>query len=351
MLGTMLDVAIGLVTFFFLISVAVTAAREMIESVVRSRGATLRESLGRLLGADGAAALYTHPLIRGLHDLRSGDGPLEGSSRTPGGLVTRIRARRRLPSYIPNHLFALAAYDIALREGMADGRSATLLDAAIGRTTQASLPDPEHAHSVLEEAYRGAMDRASGRYRRQTQWIVLLVALVVTVGLNADALAIARHLYDTPAARQALAARAAAITSGTDSATRREFAVVRAQIDSLALPIGWPRAVDTGPEVVDEARRRFVGWLVTVLAASLGAPFWFDVLNRFMVVRSTVKPAEKSGEEGSEDRRSVGDGRVASLPRAPTWTPLPLARGAVPATTTRPGPTDAPEGEAHAAPG
>jgi hypothetical protein len=45
-----------------------------------------------------------------------------------------------------------------------------------------------------------------------------------------------------------------------------------------------------------------IGWLITAAAISLGAPFWFDTLNRFMVVRSTVKPKEKSPEEGSKDR-------------------------------------------------
>src|SRR4029079_5265748 len=45
-----------------------------------------------------------------------------------------------------------------------------------------------------------------------------------------------------------------------------------------------------------------LGWLATALAVMLGAPFWFDVLNKFMVIRSTVKPREKSQEEGSEDR-------------------------------------------------
>lgn len=45
------------------------------------------------------------------------------------------------------------------------------------------------------------------------------------------------------------------------------------------------------------------GWLATALAVMLGAPFWFDVLNKFMVIRSTVKSYEKSPPEGSEDRR------------------------------------------------
>ena len=44
----------------------------------------------------------------------------------------------------------------------------------------------------------------------------------------------------------------------------------------------------------------WLGWLLTVLAISLGAPFWFDTLNRLMVIRSTVKPKEKSPEEKSK---------------------------------------------------
>jgi hypothetical protein len=45
----------------------------------------------------------------------------------------------------------------------------------------------------------------------------------------------------------------------------------------------------------------WLGWLLTALAISLGAPFWFDTLNRLMVIRSTVKPHEKSKEQESKD--------------------------------------------------
>jgi hypothetical protein len=40
---------------------------------------------------------------------------------------------------------------------------------------------------------------------------------------------------------------------------------------------------------------------MTGLAVSLGAPFWFDLLNKFIVVRSTVKPTEKSGPEKAKE--------------------------------------------------
>jgi hypothetical protein len=46
---------------------------------------------------------------------------------------------------------------------------------------------------------------------------------------------------------------------------------------------------------------KIIGWLLTALAVSLGAPFWFDLLNKFIVIRSAVKPREKSPEEESKD--------------------------------------------------
>ncbi len=39
------------------------------------------------------------------------------------------------------------------------------------------------------------------------------------------------------------------------------------------------------------------GWVMTAFAVTLGAPFWFDVLSKLMVIRSTMKP----GEKGSTD--------------------------------------------------
>ncbi len=58
--------------------------------------------------------------------------------------------------------------------------------------------------------------------------------------------------------------------------------------------------------VLGQFRLHWLGWLLTAMAISLGAPFWFDLLNRLMVIRSTVKPHEKSREQGSKDE-TIGD--------------------------------------------
>jgi hypothetical protein len=46
---------------------------------------------------------------------------------------------------------------------------------------------------------------------------------------------------------------------------------------------------------------KLIGIFITGLAVSQGAPFWFDLLNKFIVIRSTVKPSEKSKPQPSKD--------------------------------------------------
>ena len=70
-------------------------------------------------------------------------------------------------------------------------------------------------------------------------------------------------------------------------------------------PLGWVGA--TAQNAADPRRipgtaqgwlLKVFGILLTGLAISQGSPFWFDLLNKFIIVRSTVKPAEKKDADG-----------------------------------------------------
>jgi hypothetical protein len=54
---------------------------------------------------------------------------------------------------------------------------------------------------------------------------------------------------------------------------------------------------DLGPRRVGRWRQAFdahtFGWLITILAVSLGAPFWFDTLNRIIAIRSAGRAPEE----------------------------------------------------------
>ncbi len=44
--------------------------------------------------------------------------------------------------------------------------------------------------------------------------------------------------------------------------------------------------------VVEILEEHSLGWILTAVAISMGAPFWFDMLNKVVAVRSSVKPQD-----------------------------------------------------------
>ncbi len=61
-----------------------------------------------------------------------------------------------------------------------------------------------------------------------------------------------------------------------------------------------------------DKKYRFLGWLLTALAISLGAPFWFDLLNRFIALRNAGKKPDddKTTENNSDSPGSMPIKRV-----------------------------------------
>jgi hypothetical protein len=93
------------------------------------------------------------------------------------------------------------------------------------------------------------------------------------------------------------------------------------QVNALKLPIGWDSTNTHG-----NAFARIGGWLLTILALSLGAPFWFDVLNKLARLRGSGVPSapDTSGSvgqsepaSGSHPDRGVAKRRRATRRRPP----------------------------------
>jgi hypothetical protein len=318
--SNILDVAIGLVFVFLFLSLICSALNELLESLLKNRGRDLergiRELLGDREGAGLAKALYMHPLISALYR-----GEYEA-----GG--------KQLPSYIPARNFALALMDVVLpaerprgaavatpaaetsppKVGMVGTGDFALFRDAIGKLAnphvqralmtlvEAAGNDARKTRESIELWYNGAMDRVSGWYKRRVQTIILLLGLSLAAGLNVDSITVVKSLSVDKALRDSLVAATQEYAKKQPSADLPDRPVERVQanlaaIERLGLPIGWPR---DDPRLVPSDVRgwglKVVGWLLTACAVSLGAPFWFDLLNKIILVRSSVKPKEKSTE-------------------------------------------------------
>jgi hypothetical protein len=57
---------------------------------------------------------------------------------------------------------------------------------------------------------------------------------------------------------------------------------------------------------------KVVGLLLTAAALTLGAPFWFDLLNKFVNVRATGQPPPKHGEPSRATQPPPGAGEAGT---------------------------------------
>lgn len=323
--SAILDIAIGLVFVFLLLSLVCSAANELIETILKQRSRNLEKAIKELITDDSfVKKLYNHALINGLFR-----GNYEEASKGRGPF-------NKLPSYIPARNFAIALLDLSGKlsnapvapvpntgkdnaenqtEKTKAGDVPEKVKQALHAFELAASNDLEKFRKSLEDWYNSAMDRASGWYKRRTQWFLMALGFALAVALNVDSIEIAKRLSTDSALRQGLiaSAQAAASAQHNDNTDAKQAIEQDLQtLHGLGLPIGWPdrdlnktkgqnSIVYWWGAVTDAVPDRALGWLITALAASLGAPFWFDLLNKFIVVRSTVKPAEKSQTEASKD--------------------------------------------------
>jgi hypothetical protein len=158
--------------------------------------------------------------------------------------------------------------------------------------------------------YDDAMDRASGVYKRKIQMVLVVIALVVSGTLGADSLRIVTTLSVNPALRVALAEEAVrqagpggalvpnAATAGSPPSVPSVSALAGELVPFSALFGYSDMPTFTTPSWWGWLIGRLVGILMTVAAVSLGAPFWFDVLNKVANLRGTgQRPATAATQD------------------------------------------------------
>ena len=305
-----LDLAIGLTFIFLLLSLLASTIQEFIASFFGLRARTLEEGLRNMLGGDRQvlAAFYDHPLIDTLYR-----GKVTDKGLARGGLKRTVG-----PSYVSPRAFAAFVLDaIAPQDGemnvfrTAADASATLPDPVKKRLQPlltAAGGDLEEYRNLVEAWYDDSMARVSGWYKRKTQVILLVVGAILVLALNANTLTISNRLWSDQTVRAAVveqASQAASQPAGHNARERLDEAADNvAQVAKVGMPMGW--SGEAKPDLGGTGWITTVGgWLLTIAAISLGAPFWFDALGRFSRLRSSGKPETPLPATGTAGRTSA----------------------------------------------
>ncbi len=249
------------------------------------------------------------------------------------------------PAYVPASIFTTAIIGL-IRNGSTEPISMSTIRAKLnddssllkGEARMALLNIIDSAQNdydkfikALEKFYDDYMDRVSGWFKLKYQNIMLLISVLVTLILNVDSIGIAKKLWANPSQLHSTAGVASSqfsnLNMGGDRQTITKIGAnghsvsinlvhhidtttispdsaytllalqketIESLIDSLntsEIPMGWEskeQIIQTF-EWKPSLAVKIAGWLITTLAVFMGAPTWFDILNKLVNLRGTGK--------------------------------------------------------------
>jgi len=359
-----LEIVIGLIFIYLLLSLLGTTVQELWSSAISLRGKTLLKAVAKLLEVDTAegmdkaskskmmqqfrqriknskvyqkysgrfmwieqlpsylSAEQVTALISELMDEESGEQ--EGAPRARG-----MKAESAEPPMLTNMVQKDLAKNLSLIHQGGQAQS-TVRARGILMEPEKTEEELSKVESIVDKAklafkkqYDEIMDRASGWYKRSVQAYLLVFGFLIAFCFDADTFKVWHNLTYNPNSRQELLQLAQGFvdqeriniyTINPDSLpadSLERVSQLRGLIDTLLyneiqkvpspLGLGWGTSIpqqihdgnwDDGPLVLFYLKK-FFGWLVTALAISLGAPFWFDLLQKIIQIRNAgIRPQD-----------------------------------------------------------
>jgi hypothetical protein len=154
--------------------------------------------------------------------------------------------------------------------------------------------------------FNSSMERASGVYKRNARLVALLIGTIVAIAINADTLHIVQRLANDQPLRDAISQSSDAFAARSENleALIPEIERVGSQIP---LPIGWGEANRNNQWSaiapwnnrfgIWGARFRYVlGWLISGVAISMGASFWYGLLGKVIDIRNVGKKPDSDDQ-------------------------------------------------------
>jgi len=294
MLAT-LNIVIGLVFVLLLFSLLASTVMEVIAAILSLRAKNLRYTLENMLG-EKMDDFVRHPLFRQL------------------SFATSHRRARLSPYNLPGHVsketFVTIIQDIlesgnkdalmAQIQGMEEGEPKRMLQFILRQ----SGGDPAAFKAHAERWFDEVMDRASDWYKRNLKWWLFAVGLVLAAIFNADTIQMYKNISSNATVQAFLVDMATDYEAKTDTVTGPnlnlsiEESIARMdsslqKIESIRSPLGLGWNEVESNTTLPWWLVKLAGLLLTGIAVTFGAPFWFDLLRKMLALRGgTEKPQE-----------------------------------------------------------
>lgn len=348
--STTLDIVIGLVFIYLLYSLLATIVQEIIATWIGLRARLLRQAISRMLN-DGldesvlfsrlgtlrsifssgrkvqgfAGEFYLHPLIKYLGEDTWHSKPSYLSARNFSKVVIDLLRGKdfQFGDNLGNAINAgLAAEQTRINPQTLSYLRGLWID---------SQGDVDRFRDSLEKWFDDTMLRVTGWYKRYTQVFLFFIGLLIAISFNVDTLTVADKLNKDPQLRAQIIEQAQAFqkvypeyqealeaNSANSSDIREQIKQGKALVASAnkllnedinktntTLGLGWEFKKGSsvwqkaGHVITTPKAGNWLGFFLTALAISLGAPFWFDLLNKLMKLRGSTSQQRALNNPGT----------------------------------------------------
>jgi len=359
-LSAFIDIAIGLTFIYLILSLLASEIHELIAALFQFRAKQLKQSIYILLGGIGKLSdakyfgdteseyklaynftedLYKNSLIASL--LNSPFGFSQPNSRGKYG-----------PSYISSDIFAIALIEVLRQKinafndtslnldkiknvlveqktppkpqssnpanpttNTADILPQRLIENLSELATRAQLkakhnkqeePEVHLFQREIEVWFERSQNRITGTYKRRTKVWIFLIGLITAVFANANAFHIVGSLYHQGTVRNVVTQAAVNAVYNCEPTDPQKLdclntldTKIKETIEVDQLPLGWKTKEDFIKSFNLNNRANImnlIGWIMSGFAIMMGAPFWFDLLNKFVNVRNAGPKPPSSTE-------------------------------------------------------
>jgi hypothetical protein len=316
-----IDLIAGIIFIFFLLSLICNSVFEVVSALMGLRSKMLKAWLIKTFTEEGAGHFINNALLDGTSKENKTSSYIKAADFSLA-LIQLIGKNSPAETYTPADTLekveqALGSKNNTLiPEDIKAALLALVVKAKTAPTISNEWEEKEKERfrafvSYTENWYDNMMERLTGSYKRQSMLVIFIVASVVTIACNVNTIAIAQYLYSDKEATAKLAQVAyeevekgdykqdvksyadimegAADTMNTDVDDYSQLQLA-SQVDSTIskvedeagkikeiysvlgdhIPLGWKNQ--------DFSLDLIPGWLLTIFAVMLGAPFWYDVL-------------------------------------------------------------------------
>lgn len=335
---TILTVALGLILTYLILSLIASSLQETISSWLSLRSKFLGQALDNMLtnkSTENNVLQLDKSLLDGFMN------HVQFQSLKKGEF-------QQLPSYVSPKTFASILIQLL------DGSDVKTLQASINDMNDGSLKtfllsslaevgnDLAAFRKKLEEWFDEVMTRTSAWYKRYSHNTLIVIGLLLGAYFNADSLSMYQKMSQSSDAAQQTqqivdlaqsmlgdrvdstfnaqitalkATRAKLQTAGDSIDTHKLDSILYVQNQALIgemknfatelqanaspLGLGWSKSEWAAIKTFNLQNwlLKLLGLLVTAMAVSLGAPFWFDMLKHFMNIRNAGNQVEETKQK------------------------------------------------------